>query len=228
MLLNLPVKSLSLRNFRLLFCLSLASQIPHWHSSLPFVLALWHLQKMRSDIISLQLTASFALHSQNIHNNPDNVWLCPLTPIRQCTCVRRKMDMCWEDECRSQPLLSDPDCKSVRALTADCFSSGLQRRKKVAGNLEMNHSESSQTLTSPLPCLCSVRIASPSSGLRSKMKVKLVKSGFVWPLYPRLHPSLSHITQLFGKLIFFCRENRVQSHPAAQELPLETSHWPQE
>lgn len=132
-LLNLPIKSLSLQNFGLLFCLSLVLQtqsVPHWHSSLPFILKLWHLQKMRSDIISLQLTASFALQSQNIHNNSDNVWLCPLTPICQCTCVRRKMDMCWEDECRSQPLLSDPDCKSVKALTADCLSSGLQRRKK--------------------------------------------------------------------------------------------------
>lgn len=93
-----------------------------------------------SDIISLQLTASFALQSQNIHNNAGNVWLCPLTPIHQCTCVRRTMDMCWEDEFRCQPLRSDPDCKSVRALTADCFSSGLQRQKKVAGNLGMNDS----------------------------------------------------------------------------------------
>lgn len=129
-LLNLPIKSLSLRNFGLLFCLSLVLQtqrVPHWHSSLLFMLKLWHLQKMRSDIISLQLTASFAPQSQNIPNNPDNVCLCPLTPIRQCTCVRRKMDKCWEDECRRQPLLSDPDCKSVKALTADC--SGLQRRK---------------------------------------------------------------------------------------------------
>lgn len=142
-LFNLPIKSLSLRNFGLLFCLSLVSHtqsVPHWYSYPPFNLTLWHLQKMRSDIISLQLTASFALQSQNIHNNPGNVWPCPLTPIRQCTCVRKKLDMCWEDECRSQPLLSDPDCKSVRALSADCFSSGLQRRKKVAGNLGMNDS----------------------------------------------------------------------------------------
>lgn len=86
---------------------------------------------------------AFAEDAVWYHLSSAHSFICPprakIFPIIQTMCasahsrpsasarVRRKMDKCWEDECRRQPLLSDPDCKSVKALTADC--SGLQRRK---------------------------------------------------------------------------------------------------
>lgn len=85
----------------------------------------------RCNLIS-SLGQSLIRSRQNFLHNPDNVWLYPLWHAWEGAWTRADLQSGRAPApltCRSLPLRSEPDCKSVKALTADSSISGLQRRK---------------------------------------------------------------------------------------------------
>lgn len=153
---NLPIGSLSTL---VIWCILLpfsSFMSPLWQYSTLWVNCLVCICNLISS-----LGHSLIRPHQNFLHNPDNVWLCPLWHAWEGTCTRADLQSERAPApltCRSKPLRSDPDCKWVKALTADSSISGLQRRKSWN---EWQLTLLPTTLTSPLPCWCSIRIALP-------------------------------------------------------------------